>query len=129
MADATGGSLWDSRFGPRRREGKDDPRRLDRMQRLACEHERRLHLDVAEILAPVVEARAAMALLPDQNGPAPAQVVHIDPGRELWIAVRDHMRTVLRIDGHVVDREFGAAGIDERRAVTLLPFAGDDVGQ
>src|SRR6266704_5838322 len=69
-----------------------------------------------------------MALLPHYNRPAPDEVVHVDPGRELWAAVRQHVRPVRRIDREIVDRELGAAGIDERRSKSLMPRAGDRLG-
>src|SRR6266700_4970166 len=69
-----------------------------------------------------------MALLPHHNHPAPGKVAHIDPGRELWVAVRQHMWPVGRIDREIVDRELGAAGIDEWRSKSLMPRAGDRLG-
>ena len=49
-------------------------------------------------------------------------------GLSVRLAVDDHMRAVGRIDREIVDRELGAAGIDERRPEGVVPFAGDDLG-
>src|SRR4029077_1412291 len=69
-----------------------------------------------------------MALLPHYNRSAPGEVAHVDPRRKLWVAMRQHMRPVGRIDRKIVDRELGAAGIDEWRSKSLMPGAGDRLG-
>ena len=65
-----------------------------------------------------------MAFLPDQDGAAPPQVVHVDPGRERGLAVREDMRVIGRIDREIVDRELGASGIDQWRAVGFVSRIG-----
>src|SRR5262249_23843129 len=62
-------------------------------------------------------------LFPHHNRPAPGEIAPVNPGRESWIAVRQHVRPVRRVDREVIDRELGAAGIDARRSKSLMPDA------
>src|SRR5262245_30441036 len=117
------------RLWPWRHEGIEDARRLDFLvPGLARKHEGWLNVERPEGRLPLLGPGARMALFPHHNRPAPGKVAPVDPGREPWIAVRQHMRPVRRIDRGVIDRELGAAGIDERRSKTLMPAAGDCLG-
>src|SRR5215204_3394733 len=117
-----------TRSGSRRHERIYDAGGLDRMPGLPRQHQCGLKLQFAKCLTPEVESRAEMTFLPDQYGAAPPQIACVDPGGELWVTVRENVWAIRRIDRKIVDREFGAAGIDERRVVALAPRPADGLG-
>src|SRR5215217_5913187 len=121
-------SLSKTQSGPRWHKCVDDAGRLDRMPGLARERQRRLNVKLRKNLAPLVKSRIELTFFPDQHGTASLQIAHVDPGRELWIAIRQDVRPIWRIDREIVDGELCAAGVNEWRAVALVPLTGDEVG-
>src|SRR3954465_118930 len=91
--------------GSRRHESVDDAGRFDRMPGLACEHQCGLNLQVRKGRPPLVNARIELAFFPDQDSAVPPQIAHVDPRRELWIAMGQNVRAIRRIDREIVDGE------------------------
>ena len=85
-----------------RHEGVADAFRPHRMPSQPRQDELRLDVEVAEIGVQSREIRPGQAVLPDQDGAAPAQLGGIDPRTELELTVDDNVRMVRRIDRDVI---------------------------
>src|SRR5262249_4463052 len=129
LSDTNATDQCRQRLWPWWHEGIEDARRLDFLvPGLARKHEGWLNVEQPEGRLPLLGPRAQMALFPHHNRPAPGEIAPVNPGREAWLAVRQDVRPVRRVDREIIDRELGAAGIDERRSKSLMPDAGDCLG-